>query len=185
MPDSGDEEDDLDDSEDRVSGADGADAAQERDAAFAHLEELLARLADIQEKDARLTQARAARELIALREEADAAAAAAERHEALFLQALRDAKRAADAGDKEEEGRNLALVRMYDDLRHSKKAPMERARTAFTQRLKATGLAPDAPLVDRALSDEEYAALTAEVTAYQEDYARTYAFCKEAEGVEA
>ncbi|MDR1013362.1 MAG: hypothetical protein LBL86_00010 [Coriobacteriales bacterium] len=169
----------MDDKGDRADGAD----AQERDAAFAHLEELLGRLEDIQEKDTQLARAREARELIALREEAHAAAAASERHEELFLQALRDAKRASDADDKEEEGRNLALVRMYDDLRHSKKAPMERARTAFAQRLKAVGLAPDAPLEDHALSDEELAALTAEVTAYQDDYARTYAFCKEAEEI--
>jgi uncharacterized protein YecE (DUF72 family) len=153
----------------------------EVDQAFAHLEELLERLPEIQEKDTRLTTAREARELLELQERSTRLTTEIAEYESIRDKALRDAKAASDAGDAQLEGQSLALLRMYSDLHMTRLAPMQRAQNALWEMLEQSSLSSDDPLADLALSEQEYTALEEELRAYQLDYQKTYEFCEKAE----
>ncbi|HBT95813.1 MAG TPA: hypothetical protein DEB24_06930 [Coriobacteriia bacterium] len=147
------------------------------DQAFAHLEELFERLPVIREKDARLARAREARELLQAKEARDRTAAEIVEYEAIRTKALEAAKLASDKGDKEAEGRNLAVLRMYADLHISRLASAQRAENALFVALKEGSLTLGDPLGELALDDDEYAALEAELLTYQADYTATYESC--------
>jgi chromosome segregation ATPase len=160
----------------------GADTDAE--AAFARLEELVAQLPAIQEEDTRLCQARAARNLREAQQRASILEDELAGYKRTLEQALRDAKAAAEAGDTEEEGRNLALVRAYNELNYTRLAALERAQSELRSLLKHGLLSLDDPLEDYALPNDEYEALTARVQAFQREYQQLYDLCRRLEGLE-
>ncbi|MDR0514972.1 MAG: hypothetical protein LBG81_07410 [Coriobacteriaceae bacterium] len=155
------------------------------DTAFARLEELLAQLEEIQEKDALLTQAREARELRDLKKRAAALEEEVRGYEEIKNKAIVDAKAANDAGDQEAEGKALALLRMYSELYSVRLAPQQRAAEAWRKAQEQSTLGTDAPLDDLTLEDGHYAALEKEVRDYREEYLACYELCKSFEEEEA
>jgi hypothetical protein len=153
------------------------------DAAFAHLEELVEGLASIQEKDGLLARAREARELIALRDKARVYEEEIEGYRSAYKQAIRDARKAADADDKDLEGRSLVLVRAYNEMEQSRLAIMQHAQDDVRRALKSGTLTLEDPLEEIALNDEEYDSLKNEIEAFQTDYQKTYELCTELEGL--
>jgi hypothetical protein len=153
--------------------ANGMDA----DAAFARLEELVAMLPDIQTRDQLLMRAREARNLLDIQERTRLFKNEIAGYKRIFDQALRDAKTASDTGDTDAEGYNLALVRMYDELRYTRLATMERAENELREMLAHSELTLDDPLASYALSDEEYQRLEDGIHAYQEEYQKLYEYC--------
>ena len=77
----------------------GRDTGTDTEVAFARREELVAQLPAIQEDDARLCQARAARDLREAQRRANILENELAGYKRTFEQALRDAKGAAEAGD--------------------------------------------------------------------------------------
>jgi hypothetical protein len=149
--------------------------------AFARLEQLVDELPLIQEQDARLTRARDARVLREARERADFLQAEIEGYQHNIDKALKEAKAAADRGDVDEEGRNLGLLRMQDELRYTRLAAAQRAQDELRRLLEQGTLTLEDPLDDYALADDEYAALDARIRAFQEEYHRVFTRCQQLE----
>jgi uncharacterized protein YecE (DUF72 family) len=160
--------------------------AEHRDAeqAFDRLEALLAELPAIQEEDKRLTRAREARELRTTQQRTQLLEAEIASYGKAIDTALIEAKAASDRRDKDEEGRQSALARMYTELRYTRLATMQRSGDKLRALLEQGVLSLDDPLDDYALSDEEYHALEARIRAFQEEYQQLYAFCRRLEGLE-
>jgi uncharacterized protein YecE (DUF72 family) len=151
--------------------------------AFARLEELVAQLPSVQKEDARLMRAREARCLLKARNQAKTLEAEIENYQQIISRALVDAKAASDQQNEEEEGRNLALVRMYTELRYTRLAIMQRAQDKLRDLLKQSTHSLDDPLDEYALSDEDYEALEAQVRDFQEEYQHLYDLCCKLEGL--
>jgi hypothetical protein len=176
---------DTDTSTNASKGRDtGTGTGTDAEVAFARLEELVAQLPAIQEDDARLCQARAARDLREAQRRADILENELAGYKRTFEQALRDAKGAAEAGDTEEEGRNLALVRAYNELNYTRLAALERAQGELRSLLKHGSLSLDDPLDDYALPDDDYETLTTRVQSFQREYQQLYDLCRRLEGLE-
>jgi uncharacterized protein YecE (DUF72 family) len=158
----------------------------EKDAqrAFARLEELVAQLPAIQEQDTCLTRAREARALLEAQKRAAMFEAEIERYGQIINKALVDAKIASDRQDKEGEGQNLALARMYTELKYTRLATMERSRDRLRDLLKRSTLTLKDSLDEYALSDEDYETLLSQLRAYQEEYQQIYALCRHYEGLD-
>jgi hypothetical protein len=179
-PDSAPSSDGTPTSLDGTSAPDSASTAPDAldaDAAFARLEELVALLPEIQTRDQQLLRAREARELLELDRRAHLLINEIAGYERIFNQALLDAKVASDVGDPEAEGHNLALVRMYNELKYTRLATKERAENDLREALKRSDLSLNDPLVELALSDEDYQALENNIHAYQQEYQQVYEFC--------
>ena len=164
-----------------TDAAPGSDTELNPDTAFLHLEELIAKLPEIQEKDRRLFRARNARSLIEVIERTRAFEAEIKHYDETIAQALLDVKQAVDRDDKEEESRNLAIVRMYNELRYTRLAPMQRSENELRELLKVTKMTEADPLAEFSLTDEELAGLEREVESFRDDYQRTFKFCQRLE----
>jgi hypothetical protein len=152
--------------------------------AFARLEEMVAELPAIQAEDARLAQAREARVLREAHRRAAALEAEIDGYSQTIDTALVEAKAASDQQDAEEEGHNLALVRMYTELRYTRLATMQRAQDEVRSLLAQGSLTLEDSLDEYALPDEDYEALEAAIRAFQEEYQQLYALCRRLEGME-
>jgi hypothetical protein len=152
--------------------------------AFARLEEMVAELPAIQAEDARLAQAREARVLREAHRRAVALEAEIDGYSQTIDTALVEAKAASDQQDAEEEGRNLALVRMYTELRYTRLATMQRAQDEVRSLLAQGSLTLEDSLDEYALPDEDYEALETTIRAFQEEYQQLYALCRRLEGLE-
>jgi hypothetical protein len=147
------------------------------DSAFARLEELVAKLPEIQERDKVLMLAREARNLLAIDKRIGLLRNEIANYDQIFQQALLDAKAAMDSGDKEVYDYNFALIQIYNDLKGSRQAPLQRSEDELRKLLKASGLTLDDSLSEYALSDEDYQALEDEILIFQEEYKTVYEYC--------
>jgi hypothetical protein len=150
--------------------------------AFERLEELLAMLDEMREKDAALVKAYKARELCNLAKHAQRLEDELKGYEAIRDKALHDAKIANVCGDKENESKALALLRMYSDLYALRLAPQQRAKEALAAALAESPLSLSDPLDELAMDDDSFSALEESVNAYREEYLACYELCKSLEG---
>jgi hypothetical protein len=151
--------------------------AQNSDAAFARLEELVGLLPEILERDKVLMRARTARNLLAVNKRTEQLKYEIANYDQIFQQALLDAKAAMDSGDKQAYDHNFALIQVYNDLKGSRQAPLERSTNELNGLLKSSELTLDDPLLEYALSDADYQALEDEILAFQEEYQTVYDYC--------
>ena len=161
----------------------------EENALFAHLEELVDALPEMQKKGDALAKARAAAEVAkrahyvqGQQNELDGILAAMDEH-------ARAREEALAAGDAEREQKERALVLQYGNERGIRKGATESARRALEKVLVAGGFATEAEAKAAELADDALQALAREVEAFQADYAETLAACQAiedeaAEGVE-
>ena len=153
------------------------------DEAFELLKQLLNKLPRMQRTDERYRRASQARLLLEKDEEARLLSGEIDGYDAAIDQALTNARAAADADDKEAEGHNLGLIKMYSELKSSRLAVMQRAQDALRDALKIGNLTLDDPLLEFRLSDDEYAGLEQELLDYQEQYLEVYEHCRRIEGL--
>ncbi len=151
------------------------------DELFAHLEELMDALPEMQKKGDALASARAAAEvakrahyLEGQRNELDGILSAMDEH----AQA-RDV--AIAAGDAEAEGAHRAQVLLLGNERGIRKGAFEAAQRELDQALSASGFANVDEARSAELSESELSALSAEVEAFQAGYAETLAACQAVE----
>ena len=156
----------------------------EEDALFAHLEELMEALPEMQRKGDALAKARAAAEvakrahyLEGQQNELDGILLAMEEHSQ-----ARDA--AIAAGDAEEEEAHRAQILLLGNERGIRKGAADAAQRELDQALSAGEFADIEAAHAAQLPEDELATLAAEVEAFQADYAETLAACQAAEGVE-
>jgi hypothetical protein len=153
------------------------------DQAFARLDELISRLPDMQEADARFMRARKARGLREARDHAAALEAEIEGYQTTLDQALVAAKASADADDSDAAAHKLLQVRAYDELRYTRLATAQRAQDKLRDLLKTGTLTLEDPLDEYALSDAEYAALESQLLSFQAEYLQVFKHCKRLKGL--
>lgn len=149
--------------------------------AFAHLEALMARLPEMQEKGATLNHAREARRLLELLEHLQTLEREVAAYQRIYGAALAAAQKAIERGDDATVARERGIARGYAELIATRAAPLQRARKAFGEGVESGPFASDGlegQLEDAALEDTAFAALEREITDYQQDFQETYALCE-------
>ena len=163
-----------------------ADAAcTDVEALFAHLEELVGLLPEMQELGERLARARAAEAVLARAHELDVRELMLTEEDA-HLAAEREALHAAQtAGDEGEIDRHQRNMLYYGQRRGLRVGPVENGRAALEKALKAGGFATVEDARAASMPAAEMDAAEQRIAGYQADYATTLAACREAEGAEA
>jgi predicted DNA-binding WGR domain protein len=163
-------------------GAAGVSDNAAADEAFEQLEALHARLPAMQEAGERLARAREARRF----RELERHSAALEREwerlntECKALMIEERELRASDEGGEERLGLLHAKIRYLSEIIAVKRAPLEQARVAKDaawSSASSASFAPDAPLDELALPDEEFLELEQSVTTFQQEYTAAYERC--------
>ena len=169
----------------RTDAACAGAACTDVEALFAHLEELVGLLPEIQELGERLARARAAEAVLARAHELDVRELMLTEEDA-HLAAERDALHAAQtAGDECEIDRRQRNVLYYGQRRGLRVGPVENGRAALEKALKAGGFATVEDARAASMPAAEMDAAERRIAGYQADYATTLAACREAEGAEA
>lgn len=157
-------------------GADNADA-------FAHLQELLDRLPEMQERGGRLARAKAAREVVAIERRYRFTLAELEELDSNVEKAATAVEKAKAEGCDSAEIELLERNRLYfAAMRGFKVGPVQNDAEALEEALNAGGFSAFEEALGAQLPDEELDRLVAEVEAYQKDYADTLALCQELDG---
>lgn len=167
--------------------------ATEAERAFAQLERLYAQLPAMEEKGAALARARSAAEVDGLAKAAAYRAAELARAESLVARAeacVREAEAAlirseAAGGDAAEKAAHLGDLRLAlmaaGAQRGLKVGPAQNAERALARALEASPFDTVEEAHAALLPAESLAALSAEVQAYQADYAEALAVCQQLE----
>ena len=168
------------------AGAACTDAAcTDVEALFAHLEELVDLLPEMQELDERLARARAAEAVLACAHELDVRELMLTEEDA-HLAAEREALHAAQAAGGEcEIDRHQRNVLYYGQRRGLRVGPVENGRAALEKALKAGGFATVEDARAASMPAAEMDAAEQRIADYQADYATTLAACQEVGGAEA
>lgn len=158
------------------------------DSLFARLEELLAKLNEMQEKDAVLSKAKDARELSNVAHLVDNLKAELDRYEEIKRQAKQDIRKAAESRENTHlaqgsDSETLALLHMYTDLSSSRLSSLQKAELNLKNILEQGTLTLDTPLEELALKDEAFFSLQEEVRTYQAEYLAVYEECKRRENI--
>ena len=151
------------------------------DAAFAHLQELLDELPDMQELGEKARLARVADEAAALDHELAAAHATLTLRESDLAEAraqLEAAETAQDAGRADHFRREVLFCADQVALA---KGPVNEAEFKIANLLKRDGAESLQALQAHALDAAALADLDARIAAYQDDYQRTYELCQSIE----
>ncbi len=149
------------------------------DEAFAHLQELVDQLPQMQAEGDKLSRARAAREIHALNRAYKGNHAMFSRFDRLANEAYDKEKQAREAGAPQEEIDRHVLDRLYySSERGYKVGPMQNSEKALNEALADNGFASVDEAEAAVLPDEEFDQLVAKVEAYQADYADTLAICQ-------
>lgn len=160
-------------------------ACADVEALFAHLEELVGLLPEMQELGERLARARAAAAVLARAHELDVRELMLAEEDA-HLAAEREALHAAQtAGDECEIDRHQRNVLYYGQRRGLRVGPVENGRAALEKALKAGGFATVEDARATSMPAAEMDAAEQRIAGYQADYATTLAACQEVEGAEA
>lgn len=160
-------------------------ACTDVEALFAHLEELVGLLPEMQELGERLARARAAEAVLARAHELDVRELMLTEEDA-HLAAEREALHAAQtAGDEGEIDRHQRNMLYYGQRRGLRVGPVENGRAALEKALKAGGFATVEDARAASMPAAEMDAAEQRIAGYQADYATTLAACREAEGAEA
>jgi hypothetical protein len=154
-------------------------AAPDHNAAFEHLEELLARLPQMTEKGGTLRKAKDARLLMRLNAELSAAEAEWQQLQEADVAAQAAYQAALANGDDSQMQSYLATVRYWQELIAVHRAPYQRAKTALDDALAASELNLGNPLAQIALAEDEFNALEAQVEEFKRDYAATLNECQQ------
>lgn len=170
------------------------------DAVFAHLQELLEELPHMQELGERARLAHAVQQACRLRHELESARAVLQQCSAELARARAQMDEASAAGDEQAHGRFRREVLFQADQVALAKGPVNDAKFRLANLLEGEGLSGTGRLRDdrgEALCAEELAeaveraqrehgldadaltALDAQITAYQDDYNRTYEACRD------
>ena len=169
----------------RTDAACAGAACTDVEALFAHLEELVGLLPEMQELGERLARARAAEAVLARAHELDVRELMLTEEDA-HLAAEREALHAAQtAGDECEIDRRQRNVLYYGQRRGLRVGPVENGRAALEKALKAGGFATVEDARAVSMPAAEMDAAEQRIAGYQADYATTLAACREAEGAEA
>lgn len=169
----------------RTDAACAGAACTDVEALFAHLEELVGLLPEMQELGERLARARAAEAVLARAHELDVRELMLTEEDA-HLAAEREALHAAQtAGDECEIDRRQRNVLYYGQRRGLRVGPVENGRAALEKALKAGGFATVEDARAASMPAAEMDAAEQRIAGYQADYATTLAACREAEGAEA
>jgi hypothetical protein len=137
----------------------------------------------MQEKGLELERARAARSLRELRDITIRLETEMQGYKDDLETALRAGNAASEAGDREEEGRQLGIVRMINDTASFRLAAMQRSQNQLQAALRDGSLTLDDPLDEYSLDDAQFAALEDEVLQFQDEYLQLFERCKEIEGL--
>lgn len=171
--------------------------ATEAERAFAQLEHLYAQLPSMEEKGVALARARSAAEVDGLAKAAAYRAAELARADALVAEAeacMREAEAAlirseGAEGDAAEKAAHLGDLRLAlmaaGTQRGLKVGPAQNAEHALAQALEASPFDTVEEARAALLPADSLAALSAEVQAYQADYAEALAVCQQLEDGEA
>ena len=171
----------------------GAEEGAEAEQAFARLERLYAQLPAMEEKGAALARARSAAEVDGLAKAAAYRAAELARAEAEVARAdarvceaeAALARSEAAGGDAAEKAAHLGDLRLAlmaaGTQRGLKVGPAQNAEHALAQALEASPFDTVEEVRAALLPAESLAALSAEVQAYQADYAEALAVCQQLE----
>ena len=174
----------------------GAEEGAEAEQAFARLERLYAQLPAMEEKGAALARARSAAEVDGLAKAAAYRAAELVRAETLVAEAeacvceaeAALARSEAAGGDAAEKAAHLGDLRLAlmaaGTQRGLKVGPAQNAERALARALEASPFDTVEEARAALLPVESLAALSAEVQAYQADYAEALAVCQQLEGGE-
>lgn len=169
----------------RTDAACAGAACTDVEALFAHLEELVGLLPEMQELGKRLARARAAEAVLARAHELDVRELMLTEEDA-HLAAEREALHAAQtAGDEGEIDRHQRNMLYYGQRRGLRVGPVENGRAALEKALKAGGFATVEDARAASMPAAEMDAAERRIAGYQADYATTLAACREAEGAEA
>lgn len=169
----------------RTDAACAGAACTDVEALFAHLEELVGLLPEMQELGERLARARAAEAVLARAHELDVRELMLTEEDA-HLAAEREALHAAQtAGDEGEIDRHQRNMLYYGQRRGLRVGPVENGRAALEKALKAGGFATVEDARAVSMPAAEMNAAEQRIAGYQADYATTLAACREAEGAEA
>ena len=169
----------------RTDAACAGAACTDVEALFAHLEELVGLLPEMQGLGERLARARAAEAVLARAHELDVRELMLAEEDA-HLAAEREALHAAQtAGDECEIDRRQRNVLYYGQRRGLRVGPVENGRAALEKALKAGGFATVEDARAVSMPAAEMDAAERRIAGYQADYATTLAACREAEGAEA
>ena len=162
--------------------------ATEAERAFAQLEHLYAQLPAMEEKGAALARARSAAEVDGLAKAAAYRAAELARAETEVARAeacVREAEAALVRSDAAEKAAHLGDLRLAlmaaGTQRGLKVGPAQNAECALARALEASPFATVEEARAALLPAESLAALSAEVQAYQADYAEALAVCQQLE----
>ncbi len=155
------------------------------DELFEHLQELMAELPAMQEKGAVLARARAAAEVAkrthyyeGQQNELNGILSEMAEHE-------RQRAIAIEQGDREREEAQRALILTCGTQRGIRKGAADAAKRELDQALSDGGFASCEEARAVRLSEPDLASLSAEIEAYQADYAETLAACERIEASEA
>lgn len=169
----------------RTDAACAGAACTDVEALFAHLEELVGLLPEMQELGERLARARAAEAVLARAHELDVRELMLTEEDA-HLAAEREALHAAQtAGDEGEIDRHQRNMLYYGQRRGLRVGPVENGRVALEKALKAGGFATVEDARAASMPAAEMDAAERRIAGYQADYVTTLAACREAEGAEA
>ena len=169
----------------RTDAACAGAACTDVEALFAHLEELVGLLPEMQELGERLARARAAEAVLAHAHELDVRELMLTEEDA-HLAAEQEALHAAQtAGDEREIDRHRRNVLYYGQRRGLRVGPVENGRAALEKALKAGGFATVEDARAASMPAAEMDAAEQRIAGYQADYATTLAACQEVEGAEA
>lgn len=169
----------------RTDAACAGAACTDVEALFAHLEELVGLLPEMQELGERLARARAAEAVLARAHELDVRElmlTEEDAHLAAEREALHAAQTAGDEGEIDRRQRNMLY---YGQRRGLRVGPVENGRAALEKALKAGGFATVEDARAASMPAAEMDAAERRIAGYQADYATTLAACREAEGAEA
>lgn len=169
----------------RTDAACAGAACTDVEALFAHLEELVGLLPEMQELGERLARALAAEAVLAHAHELDVRElmlTEEDAHLAAEQEALHAAQTAGDEGEIDRHQRNMLY---YGQRRGLRVGPVENGRAALEKALKAGGFATVEDARAASMPAAEMDAAERRIAGYQADYATTLAACREAEGAEA
>lgn len=155
------------------------------DELFGHLQELMSALPEMQEKGATLARARAAAEVAkrahyyeGQQNELNSILSEMAEHE-------RERAIAIEQGDREHEEAQRALILTCGTQRGIRKGAADAAKRELDQALFDGGFASCEEADAARLSESDLASLSAEIEAYQADYAETLAACERIEAAGA
>ncbi len=158
----------------------------DEDALFAHLEELMGKLPQMEREGERLAKARGAR--LALEEERSLRAARIllSDLEASEQEATARVERLKEQGASEEDIVQAQREMLYWAAQKGfRVAPVQNGEKALAEALERCGCSTVGEAAELALPDDGFAALERSVESFQRDYAETLAACEAIEGDEA